>query len=171
MPMAAISPEHVVGLVVGEGCFYCESAPDAKYRSGWRIRPAFCVEMRRDDKKVLEAVKRHLRCGRIYELDFGRYQGYESRGWEPHVKYRVTNIADLNGKVLPFFRANGIFGRKRRAFEIFADLVELMSHREHLTPEGLCRAKALAEELGRHNGRGGVHVTPDRADDSSPAVP
>ena len=97
-----ITPENVAGLVVGEGCFYAENAPDPKYRSGWRIRPSFCIEMRFDEREVLEEVRRHLGCGTIYELDFGRYRGYEDRGWHPHVKFRVGNLRDLSTKVIPF---------------------------------------------------------------------
>ena len=149
-----VTPEHVAGLVVGEGCFYTESGRDRKYRSGWRIRPAFCIEMRHDDREVLEEVRAHLGCGSIYDLDFGRYRGYESRGWKPHVKYRVRNIADLHGKVLPFFRRHRLFGRKRIAFELFADLVEMLYARRHLDPEGLKVAKDLARQLTEHNRKG-----------------
>jgi hypothetical protein len=152
--MSQVTPEHVAGLVVGEGCFYTESGRDKKYRSGWRIRPAFCLEMRSDDREVLEEVKDHLNCGSIYDLDFGRYRSYESRGWRPHVKYRVSNITDLHGKVVPFFRKHQLFGRKRTAFEIFEQLVEMMYSREHLNPEGLGRAKELAEQLTKHNKKG-----------------
>jgi hypothetical protein len=49
-------PEHISGLVVGEGCFYAESCADPKYRSGWRIRPAFCIEMRHEEREVLEEI-------------------------------------------------------------------------------------------------------------------
>ena len=73
MESPEITTEHVVGLVVGEGCFYTECAPDPKFRFGWRIRPAFCIEMRHDDRDALEAVQHHIGCGRIYDLDFGRY--------------------------------------------------------------------------------------------------
>ena len=75
----AITPENISGLVVGEGCFYAESAPDPKYRSGWRIRPAFCIEMRHDELEVLEAVREALGCGGIYRLDFGRSRDTERR--------------------------------------------------------------------------------------------
>lgn len=92
----SITGYHVAGLVVGEGCFYAESAPDPKYRSGWRIRPGFCIEMREDERPALEAVMDHLGCGRIYDLDFGRYKGYEQKRWSPHVKFRVTRISDLH---------------------------------------------------------------------------
>ena len=153
MSPQTVTPEHVAGLVVGEGCFYAESGRDKKYRSGWRIRPAFCIEMRHDDREVLEYVRDHLGCGAIYDLDFGRYRGYESKGWKPHVKYRVSNLADLHGKVVPFFRSR-LFGRKRRAFELFSELVEMMERREHLTPEGLEAAKDLAKRLTDHNKKG-----------------
>lgn len=149
-----MTPDNVTGLVVGEGCFYAESAHDPKYRSGWRIRPAFCVEMRFDDREVLEGLREQLGCGAIYELDFGRYRGYESRGWKPHVKYRVSNLADLHSKVVPFFRRHQLFGRKRRAFELFAEIVELKARKEHLEPEGLRRARELARQLTEHNGKG-----------------
>jgi LAGLIDADG endonuclease len=152
--MSQVTPEHVAGLVVGEGCFYTESGRDKKYRSGWRIRPAFCIETRCDDREVLEEVREHLDCGRIYELDFGRYRGYESKGWKPHVKYRVSNLVDLHGKVVPFFRQHRLFGRKKRAFEIFEQLVHMMYAKEHLSPDGLEEAKELARQLTEHNKKG-----------------
>lgn len=149
-----MTPQNVTGLVVGEGCFYVESTQDHKYRSGWRIRPAFCIEMRHDDREVLEGVLAHLQCGQIYELDFGRYRGYESKGWKPHVKYRVSNLADLHSKVVPFFRRHHLFGRKRRAFELFAQIVELKARKEHLEPQGLEKAKELSRQLTEHNTKG-----------------
>jgi hypothetical protein len=149
-----ITPDNVAGLVVGEGCFYAESAPDPKYRSGWRIRPAFCIEMRADDRPCLEDVKRHLGCGQIYSLDFGRYRGYEERGWMPHAKFRVGRIAELHGRVVPFFRRHPLFGRKAVAFDLFAELVTVLHKRAHRSPEGLLHARRIAEQLQTHNRRG-----------------
>ena len=150
----SVTPEHVAGLVVGEGCFYAESAPDPKYRSGWRIRPSFCIEMRHDDREALEEVQAHIGCGKIYYLDFGRYRGYESRGWQPHAKYRVGSVRDLHEKVVPFFQRHRLFGRKQDAFALFAELVEMLVLQEHRHAEGLEKAKSLARRLGEHNKRG-----------------
>jgi hypothetical protein len=149
-----ITPENLAGLVVGEGCFYAESAPDPKYRLGWRLRPAFCMEMRADEREVLEALQRQLGCGGVYDLDFGRYKGYEAKSWQPHTKYRVTSIGDLHSSVVPFFRAYPLFGRKALAFDIFAELVELLISGAHRTPEGLTRGRNLADHLSKHNARG-----------------
>jgi LAGLIDADG endonuclease len=152
---SGVTPAHVAGLVVGEGCFYAESREDKKYLSGWRIRPAFCLEMRADDRAALEIVRAHLDCGHLYDLDFGRYEGYANRGWKAHVKYRVSRLPDLHDKVVPFFSRHTLFGRKREAFELFAELVELMYRKDHLQAAGLIEAKVLAERLAAHNRRGG----------------
>jgi hypothetical protein len=148
-----ITPENVSGLVVGEGCFYAESAPDVKYRSGWRVRPGFCIELRSDDRPVLEEVRRHLGCGDIYELDFGRYRGYEKKSWKPHCKYRVTRIRSLHEQVVPFFERHPLFGRKAEAFAVFTRLVEHLAARRHRSAEGVQIAAGLAADLSRVNGR------------------
>ncbi|HEY7875541.1 MAG TPA: LAGLIDADG family homing endonuclease [Actinomycetota bacterium] len=153
-PDPAITEAHICGLVVGEGCFYAESARDPGYRLGWRIRPAFCIEMRRDERPVLEAVRAYLDCGGIYVLDFGRYEGYRRKRWHPHTKFRVSSVRDLHAKVVPFFETHHLFGRKRVAFDIFKQLVVVVYERRHLEPGGLIEAKALAAELARHNERG-----------------
>ncbi|MGH2778944.1 MAG: LAGLIDADG family homing endonuclease [Actinomycetota bacterium] len=149
-----ITPENVAGLVVGEGCFYAESAADPKYKSGWRIRPGFCIEMRHDERSVLEAVASHLGCGAIYDLDFGRYKGYENRGWHPHVKYRVTRLGDLQERVVPFFTEFPLFDRKHEAFQLFAELVHLLYMGAHRHEAGLEAGRELAARLRAHNTRG-----------------
>jgi hypothetical protein len=149
-----ITPEHIRSLVVGEGCFYAESAPDPGYRTGWRVRPAFCIEMRADERPVLEAVQAYLGCGGIYHLDFGRYRGYRDRGWNRHAKFRVGSVRDLHDHVIPFFDEFVLFGGKRRAFQIFKPLVELIYERRHLSPEGIAEARELARRLAEHNERG-----------------
>ena len=112
---------------------------------------------------MLEEVREHLRCGTVYDLDFGRYRGYEAKGWRPHVKYRVSKLADLREQLVPFFRHNELFGHKRGAFELFAELVELISRKDHLNPDGLKRAKDLARKLTEHN-RKGQSGSPDARD-------
>lgn len=153
-----MTPDHVVGLVVGEGCFYVESAPDPKYRLGWRLRPGFCIEMRIDELPLLEAVRDVIGCGRIYELDFGRYRGYERKGWVPHAKYRVGSIKELEQFVVPFFEAHPLFGRKAIAFGHFSRLIALLAAGEHRSPAGLHRGKVLAAKLCRHNRRGQISL-------------
>ena len=149
-----ISPDALSGFVVGEGCFYVESGFDKKYRLKWRIRPAFCVEVRHDDRSILESLKEAIGCGNIYELDFGRYKGYEEKKWRPHVKYRVSNIEDISQKVVPFFQKYPLFGRKKRCFDIFCRLVGEMKEKRHLDPMGLEKVKVQVQELNTLNKKG-----------------
>jgi hypothetical protein len=152
--MAEMPPEAISGYVTGEGCFYAESGYDPKYRLRHRIRLAFCIEVKASDRELLEAVQRQLSCGHIYELDFGRYQGYETKNWKPHVKYRVSNFQELTQKVIPFFCKHPLFGTKRQSFEVFCQIAELMSNKLHLTSEGLEETKALVKQLNMLNKKG-----------------
>jgi hypothetical protein len=127
--------------------------------------------MRQDDREALEAVQQHIGCGRIYDLDFGRYKGYEKKGWAPHVKLRVGSVRDLAGYVVPFFRTHPLFGRKAVAFEIFAELVGIMAERRHLERRGHEIALATAQRLASHNARGlGSHSLHDLSPPHSASV-
>ena len=152
--MIEISPENISGFVVGEGCFYVESGKDPKYKLGYRVRAAFCIELREDDQEILEAIQKTLECGNIYHLDFGRYKGYKKKGWKPHVKYRVSNQTDIIQKVIPFFEKYPLFGKKLKSFNVFTKIVDKIKRKEHLTPEGLEAAKLLVSELKALNKKG-----------------
>lgn len=149
-----ISPEALSGFVVGEGCFYVESGYDEKYRLKWRIRPAFCVEVRHDDREILETLQSTIGCGNIYDLNFGRYKGYEQKKWQPHVKYRVSNFEDICSKVVPFFKRHSLFGRKKKCFDLFCQIVDSMVLKNHLDPNELESIKTLVRELNILNKKG-----------------
>jgi hypothetical protein len=149
-----ISPENISGFVVGEGCFYVESGKDPKYKLGYRVRAAFCIELREDDREILESIREALGCGNIYSLDFGRYEGYSEKGWRPHVKYRVSNQVDLTQKVIPFFRKYPLFGKKLQSFELFTKIVGKLEAKEHLTINGLEETMALVSALKALNKKG-----------------
>lgn len=152
--MREISPESISGFVVGEGCFYVESGKDPKYKLGYRVRAAFCIELREDDREILEAIQKTLGCGNIYSLDFGRYKGYSKKGWKPHVKYRVSNQNDLIHKVIPFFEKYPLFGKKQKSFEVFINIVDQIRLKKHLTLDGLEKTKLLVSELKALNKKG-----------------
>ena len=152
--MREISPENISGFVVGEGCFYVESGRDPKYKLGYRVRAGFCIELREDDREILEFIQETLQCGNIYDLDFGRYQSYSEKGWKPHVKYRVSNQVDLITKVIPFFEKYPLFGKKLKSFEVFTRIVGRIEAKDHLTPTGLEKIKLLVSELKSLNKKG-----------------
>jgi hypothetical protein len=152
--MAEMPPESISGYVTGEGCFYVESGRDPKYRLGYRVRPAFSIEVKESDREILEGIQRTLGCGNIYSLDFGRYKGYEVKKWHRHVKYRVSNFNDIWTKVIPFFKKYPLYGIKKEAFEIYCVIAEKIFQRQHITYEGLEQIKVLVSQLKALNKKG-----------------
>ena len=152
--MTEMSPESISGYITGEGCFYVESGYDKKYRLKHRIRPAFCIECRESDREILESIRKRIGCGNLYQLDFGRYKGYEQKKWQPHVKLRVSNFQDIRKKVIPFFGKYPLFGTKRKSFEVFSEIVERMEKGEHLKGGSLEQIKLLVKDLNLLNKKG-----------------
>ena len=152
--MVEIPPESISGYVTGEGCFYVESGYDPKYKLEYRVRPAFCIEVKESDKEILEGIKQVLGCGNIYSLDFCRYKGYERKKWHKHVKYRVSNFNDIWTKVIPFFKKYPLYGTKKKVFEIYCDIANRMYERKHITYEGLEQIKVLVSQLKALNKKG-----------------
>lgn len=149
-----LTPQEIVGFFVGEGSFTVESGYDTKYLLGWRIRPYISIAIRKDDEKILYAIQKVLGCGHIYELDFGRYQKYKSKGWKPQVKWKVSNINDLWTKVVPFFNRYPPFGTKKLAFDVFRQLVERKYNHRDRHVDSLPEIKHLAHTLQLINKRG-----------------
>lgn len=131
-----LDPSYIVGFVDGEGCF-CISIN----RNGPRlpeVRLLFEIELREDDREILEKIREVLDCGSIYHLDYARYQK-----WRPHVKYKVSNFQDIYTKIIPFFKQHPLQAKKLQSFETFCLAAEIIKAKEHLTKEGIDKIRAL----------------------------
>lgn len=126
-----ISPWYIVGLVDGEGSF---SITIYKHNSTKLKKTAslqFQIELRADDRYILELVQRRLDCGYLKELNYERY------GWKPHVKYYVVKQSDIFYKVIPFFKKFPLPGKKGKDFQLFCQAADLFKYKGHLTQEGI----------------------------------
>ncbi len=149
-----ISPENISGFVVGEGCFYVEFGKDVKYKLQTRVRPSFIIEVVEDDLSVLNAIKEIIGCGTVYNVDYGRYEAYQTKKWKKHVRYKVSNITEISTKLVPFFEKYPLFGKKLRAFEVFRLIVQKVLDKKHLEEEGLKEISKLVDQLHAVNKRG-----------------
>jgi len=138
-----LNPYYIVGLVDGEGCF---SVTFNKHKSNrlLEIRLLFEIELREDDREILDRIKEALDCGNIYYLNYEKY-----KKWRPHYKYKVSNIKDISQKIIPFFKKYPLQAKKKHSFELFSKVAELMLKKNHLTSEGIERIKSLKEDLTR----------------------
>lgn len=134
-----LNPYYLVGLVDGEGCF---SVTFNKHKANrlLEVRLIFEIELRADDKEILERVKETLNCGNIYYLDYKKYSK-----WQPHYKYKVSNIKDISEKIIPFFKKYPLQAKKKLSFDLFRKVAEMMLKKQHLTIEGIKQIQSLKE--------------------------
>ena len=138
-----LNPNYIVGLVDGEGCF-CVSFNKHKGNRLLEVRLLFEIELREDDKEILELIKDSLGCGNIYYLNYDRYEK-----WRPHYKYKVSNLSDIWMKIIPFFKKYPLQAKKKYSFNLFCRVAELMIVKHHLTQEGIDEIKKLKEDFKR----------------------
>lgn len=136
-----LDPQYVAGFVDGEGCFCVSVSKHKTLKRRVEVRPEFEIEVRADDRAIIDRIQVTLNCGTIYNLDYERY------GWRPHVKYKVSNIKDLQEKVVPFFRAHPLQAKKAEVFKIFQVIVGMVAKKQHLTYEGFQKIMKLRDRM------------------------
>lgn len=136
-----LNPYYISGLVDGEGCFSVTLNRHQNNRKP-EIRLIFEIELREDDKEILERVKETLGCGNLYHLTYERYEK-----WKPHYKYKVSNLKDITQKIIPFFKKYPLQAKKKHSFELFCKVSERMLAKRHLALDGIDEIKKLKENF------------------------
>lgn len=93
-------------------------------------RLIFEIEMRADDRLVLERLKYTWGCGSLFELNYDRY------GWKPHVKYAIKSHKDIFKFLIPFFKKYPLQGKKRKDFDDFCKAAKIVKEKRHLSLNG-----------------------------------
>lgn len=139
--MSKLNPYYVSGFVDGEGCFAISIGYHKTLKNRSEIKLEFEIELRADDREILERIKETLECGNIYDLKYDRY------GWKPHVKYKVQKLDDFQTKLIPFFRKYPLQAKKKKSFEIFCQAVLAVAKKEHLDPKGTQKFRKFQEKM------------------------
>ena len=138
-----LDPNYVTGFVDGEGCFAI-TISRIRFKVA-EVRLKFEIELREDDELILKEIQKVLGCGSIYRLEYERY-----KKWRPHVKYQVGSLRDIKEKVIPFFKKYPPQAKKKKQFELFCIVAEMMDQKKHLTKEGIEEIFSLREALKMH---------------------
>ena len=117
---------YITGFTDGEGCFSISFNRRAKLKTGIEVRPSFCLAQNKRSLEVLKEIHTYFGCGAIRFSK--RDQMY---------KYEVRSIGDLIKRVIPHFQKFPLITNKRRDFEIFARICELIYQSHHLNAEYL----------------------------------
>ena len=121
----------IVGFVDGEGCFSISVFKNRTSKSGYQVMPEFVVTQGQKSLNSLKIIKDFFGSGAIYVNR--RYDNHK----ENIYRYCVRNFKDINEKIIPFFKANQLLTYKRKDFELFCKVIEMIKNRKHLTLLGL----------------------------------
>ena len=133
----------IVGYVDGEGCFSVSMFRNKSTRYGWQVFPEFVITQGEKSLNSLKMIQNFFGCGRIFINR--RYDNHK----ENLYRYCVRSIKDLNGKIIPFFKENRLKTEKKKDFEMFVEIMELMFKQEHFSLKGLKKIANLIQRMNR----------------------
>lgn len=139
-----LHPQYIVGFIDGEGSFSISASKHKTLKRKVEIRAALEIELRADDKDILEKIKDIFDCGHMYVLNYEKY------GWYPHVKYKVSNTQDLVNKIIPFFDKYPPQSKKAEVYKIFREIVIMLRKKEHLTDKGYKKILRLRDKIRKY---------------------
>ena len=137
----ALPPDYVAGFIDGEGCFSVSFGRHKTLRHGVEVRIEFSIELRADDRKILERIRTTIGCGKVFDCNYDRY------GWYPHAKYKIGSVREMWEFLIPFLDRHPLQAKKREVYRRFRDIVGMAVRKEHLTNAGLKRIQRLRSEI------------------------
>ena len=109
-----------------------------KETNNWQINPSFQLWLESKDLSTLEELK-----------DFFGVGILNTRKNKDATSYTVTKIDDLMNVVIPHFTNFPLQTQKKVDFDLWVKIVELISKKEHLTPEGVLKIFSLKTVLNK----------------------
>ena len=120
-----LNPHYVAGFIDGEGSFSVSIGKHKTLKRGLEVRPEFEIELRADDRPILERVLLTIGCGKIYDLSYERY------GWFPHVKYKIASVKDMRDYLFPFLDRYPLQAKKAEVYPFFKKIILMYLNKEH----------------------------------------
>ncbi len=131
----------MVGFIDGEGSFSVSVNKHRTMKSGIEVKPEFEIELRADDREILERVMETIGCGILYDCSYERY------GWFPHVKYKITSTKDMEKYLFPFLDHYPLQAKKKQVYELFRTIILLMRNGGHRTEQGIGQILEIRNEM------------------------
>jgi hypothetical protein len=132
---------YVAGFIDGEGSFSVSVGKHKTLSRGLEVRPEFEIEVRADDREVIERILVTIGCGRIYDCSYERY------GWYPHIKYKVTSTREMEEILFPFLDVHPLQAKKAKSYVLFKEIVLSYRRKEHLTDAGFNKILKTRDQL------------------------
>ena len=130
----------ITGFTDGEGCFHVSINRIPKMSLGWQVLPEFRIVQHEKDEDVLYKIKNYFGFGNV---KINRTDHHGTRK-----EFRVRGLENLN-KLIKFFNENSLKTSKKKDFEIFSKIIQLMNNKTHLTKKGLDKIAKLISRMNR----------------------
>jgi hypothetical protein len=112
---------YISGFVDGEGTFSVSFSFNSRLKTCVEVRPSFSISQHKRSKEILIKIKKYFGVGGIRFCK--KDQNY---------KYEVRSINDLTKIIIPNFQKYPLMTQKKKDFEIFIDICNMMSKGLHL---------------------------------------
>ena len=132
-----INPHFISGLIDAEGGFVIRVRKNSKSKLGWYVEPIFAIGLHQKDIAVLNILQNYF--GGVGKISLSK----------DLVLYCVSSLRDLTNIILPHFLKYPLITQKKADFILFKDVIDLMSHKEHLILEGLKKIVSIKASINR----------------------
>ena len=112
-----ITPDYIVGLTEGEGCFL------VCLRKDFRIELRFFIAQAIGNKPLLERVHEFFGVGSVYQKS-------NVEGKLPAYVFEVTKRDDIYKHIIPFFQNHRLKGYKAKSFKTFDEIGSIVKGRQ-----------------------------------------
>jgi hypothetical protein len=129
-----LNPDYLTGFVDGEGCFSLSIYKQGKNLTGWQVKPIFSISLHNKDIKLLEAIQRTLKIGKIYK------HGVDS------IQYRVSSLKNLQ-IITDHFDSYPLITQKSVDYLLFKQAITIIKNKEHFSIEGLLKLVGIKATL------------------------
>ncbi len=134
----------IVGFTDGEGCFCISINRNYKAKLGWQVMPEFVITQGEKSLTSLKVIKSFFGCGRIY------VNRRNDNHKENLYRYCVRNLADLEEKIIPFFKVNKLKTFKKNSFRLWSQVIKLMREKQlHLKIKGIERIAKISARINQ----------------------
>lgn len=141
-----LSPDYILGLTDGEGCFL------VCLRKDHRIDLRFFIAQAIGNKPLLERVHKFFRVGTVYQKS-------NVKGKLPAYVFEVTKRDDIFQNIIPFFQKHRLKGYKAKSFGAFEEIGLIVKGRQDtrkLSPKELKYVTKLRLGMNKHYGSPGA---------------
>jgi hypothetical protein len=130
-----LHPYFVTGFSDGESYYSISLSRSTNMSTGWIVNLQFGISLHKKDRYLLELI----------QAFFGGVGTIASHG-KTKVQYRVSSIKDLE-VIIQHFDSFPLITQKWSDFQLFKSAFELVSHKKHLTLEGLVNIVSIKASI------------------------